>query len=84
MLSTLSPGGKVQWIDPSSPKSLAATDISNPFIEKSDIANHNRKIHLIDQNKERIQSLYRDKHIKTWAQHEEEKKNNRENYFTQK
>lgn len=61
MLSTLSPGGKVQWIDPSSPKSLAISDISNPFIEKSDIANHKRKISLIDQNKERIQSLYRDK-----------------------
>ena len=61
MLSTLSPGGKIQWIDPTSPKSLNATDISNPFVEKSDIVNHKKKITQIDRNRERIQNLYRDK-----------------------
>ena len=84
MLSTLSPGGKIQWVDPSSPKGLSATDISNPFVEKSDIVNHKRKIHQIDARRERIQSMYREKQIKTWAQHEEEKKNQREYYFTAK
>lgn len=61
MLSTLSPGGKIQWIDPSSPRSLAATDISNPFVEKSDIANHKKKIQQIDLKKERIQNMYRER-----------------------
>ena len=44
MLSTLSPGGKVQWVNLDNPKPLGPDDISNPFIEKSDIVNHNTKI----------------------------------------
>ena len=35
MLSTLSPGGKLQWYD--NKKYLGPDDISNPFVEKSEI-----------------------------------------------
>lgn len=36
-------------------KSLGPDDISNPFVEKADIANHKRKISQIDNTKEKIQ-----------------------------
>jgi hypothetical protein len=44
--------------------------ISNPFIEKSDIVNHKKKMQSIDSKKELIQSAY--KNHKTWAQVERE------------
>lgn len=47
MLSTLSPGGKVQWVTMDS-RPLGPDDISNPFIEKSDYKNHQKKIAEID------------------------------------
>lgn len=44
MMSTLSPGGKVQWINIDNPKSPGVDEISNPFVEKSDYVNHQIKI----------------------------------------
>jgi hypothetical protein len=41
MLSTLSPGGKIQWVTPGKP---IQGPLANPFIEKSDIVNHKNKI----------------------------------------
>jgi hypothetical protein len=79
MLSTLSPGGKIQWVTPGKPY-LGVQ--SNPFIEKSDIVNHKEKIQKIDQNRDLIQTIY--KEHKTWAQFEEEKKNVRDKYFDTK
>lgn len=54
MLSTLSPGGKVQWIKPGESVYLSEDQISNPFIEKSHIEHHKKKIRDIDQQKEMI------------------------------
>jgi len=53
MLSTLSPGGKMNWYS-AERRSLGPDDISNPFVEKADIVNHKRKISLIDDAKEKI------------------------------
>ena len=64
MLSTLSPGGKMNWYS-TERKSLGPDDISNPFVEKADIVNHKRKISMIDTAKEKIQTMY--KHQTTWA-----------------
>lgn len=79
MLSTLSPGGKLQWISADNPKYLGPDDISNPFIEKSDIVNHKRKIADIDNQRDNVQKLY--KNQTTWAQHEVIKKDQRDKYF---
>ena len=54
MLSTLSPGGGVNW-GTDGRQFLGPDDISNPFVEKSDIANHIKKMGEIDQNRENIQ-----------------------------
>ena len=54
MLSTLSPGGTMQWMSPDDKKSIDVDMISNPFIEKSDIVNHKKKIADIDRRKEMI------------------------------
>ena len=79
MLSTLSPGGKIQWVTPGQP---FQGPLSNPFIEKSDIVNHKKKIMKIDQKRDMIQTMYKDH--KNWATYEEEKKNIREKYFESK
>jgi len=76
MLSTLSPGGKVQWVSVDNPKPLGPDDISNPFIEKSDIVNHNMKIGQIEQKRDNIQKMY--KNMTTLAQHEVIKKDLRD------
>ena len=57
MLSTLSPGGKLQWYD--NKKYLGPDDISNPFVEKSDIVNHNKKIKEHEEKRENVQKLYK-------------------------
>ena len=67
MLSTLSPGGKMQWLD--QPRYLAPEEISNPFVEKSDFANHIKKIQSIDRKRDGIQEMYK-KQV-TQAQYEE-------------
>ena len=41
MNQTLQPGGKVNWYNPHNP--VPPTELSNPFIEKSDIVNHKQK-----------------------------------------
>ena len=61
---------------------LSEDQISNPFIEKSHIEHHKKKIRDIDSKKEMIQSMY--KNHTTWAQHEEQKKNVRDKYFETK
>jgi len=48
LLSTLSPGGKMQWIKPGESTYLSEDMISNPFIEKSDIVLHKKKQRDID------------------------------------
>jgi len=50
--SSLSPGGEMMWMKDN--KTLDADMISNPFIEKSDIVNHRRKIRAIDMKREMI------------------------------
>ena len=82
MLSTLSPGGKVQWIKPGESTYISEDMISNPFIEKSHIVQHKKKIQDIDKKREMIQSMY--KNHQTWAQHEEHKKSVRDKYFETK
>ena len=57
-------------------------DISNPFIEKSDIANHKKRIAAIDQKKEEIQSQYKD--CTTFSQDLIAKGQKREAYFEEK
>jgi len=54
MLSTLGPGGNMNWMSPDDKRSLDIDMISNPFIEKSDIVNHKKKIAQIDRKKEMI------------------------------
>lgn len=82
MSATLSPGGKLIFVDPANKISLGPDQISNPFIEKADIVNHKMKIHKNDMKRDNIQTMYQ-RH-KTWAQHEEEKKDIREKYFDEK
>jgi hypothetical protein len=48
MSATLSPGGKLIFPDPNNKISLGPDQISNPFIEKSDIVNHKMNIHKKD------------------------------------
>jgi len=48
MQATLSPGGRLTFVDPQRKVSLNPDEISNPFIEKSDIVNHKRKIYQLD------------------------------------
>lgn len=59
MLSTLSPGGKLNWHKPGQKNYLGPDDISNPFIEKSDIANHIKKIEEREKYREDIQQVYK-------------------------
>ena len=82
MLSTLSPGGKMQWASLEKPKSLRADDISNPFIEKSDIVNHKMKIAIIDKQREDIQDMY--KKQTTLAQYKVIQQDMRDQYFEEK
>ena len=58
MQATLSPGGKLTFRDHQNKVSLGPDQISNPFIEKSDIVNHKRKIQQIDQKRDMIQTMY--------------------------
>ena len=58
MAATLSPGGKLIFPDPENKMSLGPDQISNPFIEKSDIVNHKMKIHKKDLVHDNIQTMY--------------------------
>ena len=82
MLSTLSPGGKMQWASLEKPRPLRADDISNPFIEKSDIVNHKKKIAIIDKQRDDIHNTH--KKQPTFAQYEAIKKDIRDQYFEAK
>ena len=83
-MSTLSPGGGSFVYNLETHRSPDVKEISNPFIEKSDIVNHKRRHQIIDEAKEKIQTSYRKKQIKTFAQYNDELKDKREIYFTQK
>jgi len=48
-MSTLSPGGKNLVYDFETHRSPNVNEISNPFIEKSDIVNHKRRQQIIDE-----------------------------------
>jgi len=47
-MSTLSPGGKSLVYNLETHQSPNINEISNPFIEKSDIVNHKRRQQIID------------------------------------
>ena len=79
MLSTLSPGGKIQWVTPGQPPQ---GPLANPFIEKSDIVNHKNRFNKIDQKREMIQTMYKGQ--QTWAQFEHQKNQIRDKYFEEK
>ena len=83
-MSTLSPGGKSLFYNLETHRSPNINEISNPFIEKSDIVNHKKRQQIIDQQKEIILNNYKQKQIKTFAQYNDELKEKREKYFTQK
>ena len=82
--AVLSPGGKLAFREPDHRRrSLAPDELSNPFIEKSGIITHRKKMQMIDQGRDRIQLMYQRNH-KTLAQAEEESKDVREMYFENK
>lgn len=74
MQITMSPGAK-----PGAHEALIDPGTGNPFIEKSDIAKHQKRILKIATRMDNIQNLYQNETTK--AQHEEILKNNREKYF---
>lgn len=56
----------------------------NPFIDKSDIFNHKRRLSKIEDRKEAIQNMYKTRGIMTYAQHSVVQKMGRDKYYTNK